>query len=333
MGLFNAAMYGRNSFYWDKKAYADGAGNYTKAKIYHWLHASDLTVCSRVLESQKNPLENRIWYNYPGQVQVYSIGAIDRPSIVGRVLDDGITQLHSYKYNSAGNITNRTDPAGRTFSYIYDTNGVDLLEIRMTHNGKNELLGRTTYNFQHRPLTITDAAGQPTANTYNAHGQVLTTTNPKGELTSFSYDTNGYLLTILGHLQTTDDMRSFTYDGFGRVRTVTDTEGYTLTFDYDGMNRKTRITHPDGTYEQFVYDRLDLGATRDRIGRWTTNTYNSLRQLVQTQDPLGRTNIYEWCKCGALTSLIDPMGRTTTWDYDVQSRPVAKHYADGSTIT
>jgi len=54
---------------------------------------------------------------------------------------------------------------------------------------------------------------------------------------------------------------------------------------------------------------------------------------VQTRDPLGRTTRYEWCRCGAMTALIDPMGRQTSWDYDVQSRPIAKNNADGSTVT
>jgi YD repeat-containing protein len=98
------------------------------------------------------------------------------------------------------------------------------------------------------------------------------------------------------------------------------------------MDRRTRVTHPDGTFEQFVYTNLDLIASCDRLGRWTTNTYNADRQLVQTRDPLGRVTAYDWCKCGSMTGLTDPMGNTTTWDYDVESRPIAKHYVDGSTV-
>jgi len=347
MGLFDAYLYARASYFWDKKAFADGAGDYTKAKIYHFLHESSTAIESRVLESVKEPLENRVWRNYPGQSTNYDVqsgwndsslynavlGTSDEPSVVGRVLDDGTTQLYFYQYNAAGNLTNSIDPVGRTFSYVYATNNIDLLQTIMTHNGKNELQSSITYNSQHLPLTITDAAGQTTTNTYNTNGQILSTTDPKGEITSFSYSTNDYLLTITGALQTTNDVTSFTYDGFGRVRTATDTEGYTLTFSYDAMDRKTNVTHPDGTFEQFVYTNLDLVASRDRLGRWTTNTYNADRQLIQTRDPLGRITSYDWCKCGALTGLTDPMGRTTTWDYDVQSRPTAKHYVDGSTIT
>ena len=35
--------------------------------INTWLHSSDLTNTSRFKESEKQPLENRVWYNYPGQ--------------------------------------------------------------------------------------------------------------------------------------------------------------------------------------------------------------------------------------------------------------------------
>jgi RHS repeat-associated protein len=333
MGALDNYLIWRNSIYWDKKACADGFGDVTKARIYHFLHlSSNTSVESPILDSVKEPLENRVWYTYLNQPAGNITGSNSLPSFVGRVLDDGTTQLSGFLYNPVGNVTNATDPVGRNFTYIYSTNNVDLQEVHMTHNGQDELQSRFTYNSQHLPLTITDASGQTTTNTYNGQGQILSTTDPLGEVTTFSYATNGYLLSITGPLQNTNDVTRFTYDGFGRVRTVTDTQGYTLTYAYDAMDRKTKITYPDGTFDQFSYNLLDLVSYCDRMGRCTTNTYNADRQLVQTVDPLSRTNSFNWCKCGALTSLTDPMGRTTQWRYDVQSRPVAKIYPDGSTI-
>jgi RHS repeat-associated protein len=345
MGVFNSFLYARDSFFWDKRAFAEGAWDVTKAKIWHFLHETDTSSESRVLESVQSPLENRVWYNYPGQLINYRsfpgdnwlgnavIGTTSQPSLVGRVLDDGTTQLYYYQYNLAGNLTNYTDPMGRSFTYLYATNNIDLLQSIMTRNGKNEVQGSITYNSLHLPLTVTDASGQTTVNTYNSHGQILSITNPKGETATFSYSTNGYLSAITGPLQTAGDTVSFTYDAFGRILTTTDTQGYTLTYNYDAADRTTRITHPDGTYEQFVYSNLDLVAFADRLGRWTTNTYNADQQLVETRDPLGRMTAFQWCKCGSLTGITDPMGRTTTWDYDLESRPVAKHFPDGSSIT
>ena len=38
-----------------------------KARLFHWLHTPDWTLTSGVLESEKKPHENRVWYLYPGQ--------------------------------------------------------------------------------------------------------------------------------------------------------------------------------------------------------------------------------------------------------------------------
>ena len=111
---------------------------------------------------------------------------------------------------------------------------------------------------------------------------------------------------------------------------MTDSRAVTLTFDYDNFDRITQITYPDSTFEQHVYNRLDLMAVRDRIGRWTTNSFDANGQLVSVQDPLNRVTRYEWCRCGALTAATDPMGRTTQWNYDVQGRPTSKVFPDGS---
>jgi uncharacterized protein RhaS with RHS repeats len=35
---------------------------------------------------------------------------------------------------------------------------------------------------------------------------------------------------------------TYTYDAYGRTRTVTDSDLYVLTFDYDAMDRQTKTT-------------------------------------------------------------------------------------------
>jgi RHS repeat-associated protein len=322
------------TFFWDKQAYLQAADDPRAATAYNFLYNDGAAIEGGVLMSVKRPLENRVWFNYPGQISSYAIGlaGINAPSAVGRVLDDGSSQTSFSQYNALGNLTNSIDPIGRSFTYVYATNNIDLLQVIMTSNGRNEVQSTMTYNSQHEPLTVTDAAGQTTTNTYNARGQILSITDPLGELTSYAYDTNGYLLSITGPLQATNDITSFTYDAFGLVHTKTDTEGYTLTYAYDAMDRVTNVTHPDGTSEQFVYTLLDLTASADRLGRWSTNTYNADRQLVQAQDPLGRITQYDYCDCGDLDAVLDPAGNATWWDHDGQSRITAKHYADGSTV-
>jgi RHS repeat-associated protein len=325
----------RNTYYWSKQAYAAAYPDYTKAKIYHWLHSLDaFPTTAGILESVKEPLEGRVWYDYAGQTgssfASITVGNTNKPAHVGRVLDDGSTQLYTYEYNGFGNVTREVDPIGRTFSYIYAENGIDLLEKRQTRAGQNELFFKATYNAQHLPLTSTDAAGQTTTFTYNDRGQVLTKTNARNDTTTYVYDDNGHLISIDGPLP--GSSITFTYDSVGRVRTKTDESGYTLTFDYDDLDRLTKITLPDGTFDEFTYTRLDHTLIQDRAGRKTTLEYNSIRQITKRADPLNRVTLFQWCKCGALKSLTDPMGRTTTWRHDIQGRLRCKEYADGSRV-
>jgi len=322
----------RNTFYWSRTACASSYGDYTKAKVYHWLH-KDTPTTGGILESTKEALEGRIWYNYAGQGFGTSFpGPSSRPTKTGRVLDDGTTQLYSYGYNAFGHVTNSIDPLGRTFSYVYANNGIDLLEVRQTRVGNNELLSRMTYNAQHLPLTTVDAAGQTNSFTYNARGQRLTETNPKGETTAYTYDTNGYLVAVDGPLPGTNDVVKATYDALGRTLTKTDESGYMLTFEHDDMDRLTKITHPDSTFEQFTYNRLDVTNVTDRAGRQTLFEFDNVRQMKKKTDPLGRVTLFEWCRCGSIKSLTDPMGRTTSWLTDVQGRVTAKQYGDGSQV-
>jgi YD repeat-containing protein len=333
MATYNGSLQYRNTYYWSRNACATGYGDYSKAKVYHWLHTTDLATTSDILESSKEALEGRVWYDYAGQPQPYIVGTTDKPTHVGRVLDDGSTQLYTYAYDSFGHVINSIDPVGRTFSYIYATNGIDLLEARQTRAGNNELLSRTTYNAHHLPLTTVNVAGQTNTYTYNSFGQLLTQTNPKNETTTYTYDTHGYLVTVDGPLPGTNDVATATYDSYGRTRTMTDVSGYRMILDYDDLDRITKITHPDSTFEQFTYNRLDPAIIQDRAGRQTLLEHDAIRQLTKRTDPVNRVTLFQWCSCGDIKSLTDPLGRTTTWHKDLQNRLVSKQYGDGSRVT
>jgi YD repeat-containing protein len=143
MQTWNQYLDYRNTFYWSKKSFV-AYPDYTKAKIYHWLHTSDMASTAGIVESVKEPFENRVWYNYRDQSGSQSgsfiVGSSNKPTHIGRVLDDGSTQLYTYEYNDFGHVTNMIDPVGRTFSYLYSADGIDLLEIRQTREGQDELL-------------------------------------------------------------------------------------------------------------------------------------------------------------------------------------------------
>ena len=347
-GMTNSGLDVANTFYWDKKAIemfppVNGVYDYTKARITHW--TSDARGPSGVLASKKAPLENRIWYAYAGQANTNQTPASANPAKVARILGDGSTQASLFEYNSVGNRTKTTDPVGRVMSYIYDANNIDVLEVRQTTGGSNELVRKLTYNAQHEPLTDTDAAGQPTAYSYNSFGQVLTRKNAKNETTTFSYGgtvPDGYLASITSpQFNGNSAVTIFTYDSANRVRTVTDSDGYTVTTDYDNLDRAIQFTYPDGTSQHFQYTQdfgqgpvtiLDLTKSKDRRGLWTTRHYNPNRQMDSVTDPLNRTTHFGWCSCGSLTSITDPKNQLTSFNRDLQGRVYQKVFADNTSI-
>jgi len=114
------------------------------------------------------------------------------------------------------------------------------------------------------------------------------------------------------------------------IRTVTDSEGHSLTYDYDALDRVTVVTYPDGSYEQYDCENHSLVATRDREGRWSRTFYNALMQPVLEIDPRGQTTQYEWCRCGHIRKLINGVGHLTHWVRDLQCRVTSKEFADGT---
>jgi RHS repeat-associated protein len=338
----------RNTYYWDKRAMALGPGDYTKAHIYHWLHPQDGTpIGMAVLESERSALEGRVFYNYPGQGDPWDEGTMARPSAIGRRLDDGTSQIRRFEYNLLGKVIKAVDPRGRETRYTYGTNNtpdpvpatgtsIDLLKIEQkTGPTTYDTLASITYNTQHRPLTVIDAAGQTMTYTYNAAGQVLTMTTPpragitENRTTTYSYDAQGYLLRIDGPVG--GALTIYTYDGHGRVRTVSDADGYTRVHDYDALDRPTRVTYPDNTYEETTYERLDPVGHRDRLGRVSQTRYDPLRRPISMRDPLGRTITQQWCTCGSLDKLVDAKGNATTWTRDLLGRVEIEKRADDRT--
>ena len=285
------------------------------------------------------PLENKTTYTYNGQTQdgtsdYYFVGVDNKPITVTRNIVGTTNQQWQYTYNSHGYPTQSIDPVGRTFTYTYASNNIDLTQKAQTQGTNSDLNGKwTSYSTQHLPANYIDGSGQTTGYTYNSYGELLTLTDPGSNVWTWTYDTNGYLTQKQGPLSGSNDKTTFTYDGYGRLYTITDSEGYVLTFSYDNANRITQVTYLDGTYEQTIYDKLDAVMKKDRIGRWTQYNYDSMDQLAFEIDPLGRKTQYTWCACGSVGALTDPAGNTTSFSHDIEGRLLTKTYPDSSTYT
>ena len=322
---FNVDLNRYVSFHWDKRMWALFPGDRTKATETRWLlqappvsDSHDVPMVSNVPHSIKRPLENREWFAYPGQGSPTLVGSHTGPAKIARVLDDSSSQIYQATYNSRNLPLTTTDPAGRRTTYVYDTNDLDLLQIKQTTGSANDVLTTyANYTSGHHPQTVTDASGQVTTLTYNSSGQVTTVTNAKSETTTFTY-TNGYLTQIQGPVASATV--TLGYDDYGRLETVTDPDGYTTTNEYDSLGRLLKITYPDDTFEEVTYNRLDVSAMRNREGHWSRFTYDRVGRLTSARDPKGRTVRKEWCACGSLDKVVDANGHETTWQRDAGGR-------------
>ena len=337
----NANLQMWNSFYWDKLAMSRYPGDPTKAVITNWMLANDAAyghgMARPVPHSIKKPLENRIWYRYPGQAtnNDHSLGAPGnaQPAKIGRILDGGASQVTTMTYNANNMITSRIDPVGRQTNYTYATNGLDLLTVEQVRSGGSDVIqAYANYNSQHLPGTITDAAGQDTDITYNSAGQPLTVTNARSETTTYTYETGtNNLLTVAG--PASGATTTYTYDAYNRPESVEDADGYVVVTDYDNLNRITQRTYPDETTEAFTYVRLDLTEQKDRLGRITRNFYDGFGRRIASRDPAGRTISQVWCDCGAMDALVDANGNRMRWERDVQGRVTREVRAGNTTDT
>ena len=332
MNLFNRFINSRNTFYWDKEAMKRAPGDYKQARIYHWYHyRGDTSTTTGVLESIKNPLEYRIWYNYPGQGWAGAEGTLDKPSKIARVLQDGSTQLTQKSYNHIGNLTKLIDPEGREYRFDYDNNNIDVVRIRRKNGTVFEILAEISYNNQHRPLSYTGPDNQLTTFTYNTAGQIASQTNALEQTTAYTYDDNGYLLTMTDpndHV-----IARYNYDTIGRISSYTNSSNYTLKYNYDALDRLVQVTYPDNTYSKIIWDKLDVARYTDRHGDTTQYTYNEVRNLIREIDPALNETHFDYFANDLLASVTDAKTNITQVLRDIQGRMSKIIHADETETT
>ena len=376
--ITNSLLEWRNTYYWNRHAFAvcEASGgctisggvvqseDFSKAALTHWFHWFDPNEAAySQISSVKQPLENRFWFDVYNSSGGVNSGSLDEPTEMGRVLDNGTTQLSSATYQKPVHSNtvspwplSITDPLGRVTQYAYATNYIDLaanyidlLTVQQKTSSKSFTTIATygSYNTQHEPLTYTGADGQTWHYTYNTMGQLATVTDPDGGVTTYNYDSIGRLSTVVDANNVT--VLTLTYDSADRIHTRNDCQptcarGYVLTYAYDNLDRITSITYPDSTTDLYDYTfqsgpltgtpSLELRKHTDRLGRVTTYGYDADRRLTSVTEPLTststRTTNYAYYEDGTLKDIIDANGNDTHWDIDLESRPIDKIYAYGT---
>ncbi len=342
-----------NTFLWTKQAYALGAGIRSNAQIIRWAEDATTGQALPIPASSKSPLVNRVWLRYPGQGSWGYAGDGAVPELTTQIqhndIGNGDLEMNTWTMvNALGLPTSITDPQGRVTTYTYHGNDLDLWKVEHTASGQTDLLATVTGYVGGQPQTVTAADGTTTSIAYNGRGQPTSITNASGtalaNTTSFTYveDANspafGRRSTVTAAAGTgVAATTGFAYDGYGRLLSVTDPQGDTVTLAYDAvaanplmtLDRVSSTTGPDGSGSYVIWDKLDVGEQHEffpnAAERVTTYAHDATRKVTGVTYPSGKTISYiQGNCCSSVDTLVDAAGNQTHWEYDVLGRKTAK---------
>lgn len=227
-------------------------------------------------------------------------------------------------YDPAGNVTSRTDTAGRATTFTYDP--------------------------ANRLIAVTDPLQQMTRYEYDARSNVTAVIDALSQRYEFDYDALSRLMAKRrGGLR-----MNYEYDAVGNVAQRTDYNNMTTAYSYDALNRLTKITYPDGANATYGYDKLSQLITATNPNGTVSFVYDKLRRVASTTDVWGQTinytydadgrrtqmsfgnskfASYTYDSAGRLTKLTDNGNKNTTYTYDAAGKALTRSLSNGVVST
>jgi RHS repeat-associated protein len=248
----------------------------------------------------------------------------------------------SYDYSGQPNWRlNTISDVAKTVNYRYNNvndsekwytvnNGASVVDSRVTLDG----LGRLSVvqreqapasSYYDSVQTTYDALGRPSHSTLPYQG-TAEQTNPLGPGKSFTYDTLGRVFTVVdsaGGTITNTYQGTYGADVLATVTPIPNGEhAHSKQYEYDGLGRLTSVCE--------ITSQQGSGACGQSVGQTgyvTRYTYNALDKLISvTQGSQTRTFTYD--DIGRLTSAANPENGTVTYYYDAQNLTCGTYNGD-----
>ncbi|WP_255610113.1 RHS repeat-associated core domain-containing protein [Micromonospora sp. PLK6-60] len=189
-----------------------------------------------------------------------------------------------------------------------------------------------TYNGAGNQTSTADAMAAKAEVDYNDDGTVKTSTDPAntGNPTSYTYDTSRQLTKVTPPTGNGLAVKTFTYDPYGRIKTVND--GCTTTYTYTQDDRVSQIDYSGcGTQPSVTFDYGGTGNLLTRVDATGTTTwsYDPLNRVRERSNPGGGILKYVPDPVGNLEQLTDGRG-TTRYYYNSRNWLVRMDTAAGT---
>ena len=293
-----------------------------------------------------------VTYNYTGTQLISISDSAGRSLTIGwtgpnitSVTDTNVTpnRVVTYKYDSAGDLTDVIDVNGGDTHFTYDSSHqmTEMSDPKCT--ATSGCSGTVThYNASNQVDYQTDQLGRKTTFVYSGtpdtvDGGTTLVTDPKGNeaLETYQYDLR--VAETKGYGTASASNTYYLYDPNTLQATqITDPDGHVTTMTYDSDGNLLTKTDPLGRKSAYTYNALNetLTAT-DPNGVKTTNTYDNDGNLTKMSNdcstcatPIKQTTSYTVCETttcsannttyllGDTESMTDPLLKTTKYAYD-----------------
>ena len=224
-----------------------------------------------------------------GAITAYTYDPLGRMTAV----TDALGSTTRYEYDAADRLTKVTDALGHVTRYTYDASG--------NLTSETDALGNTV-RYSYTPEgwleTVTDAEGHITRYTYDRTGSVLTADYAGEQFETNAYNELGLLTTVT----TAEGDTLYQYDEAGRLISVTQPNGETVSYTYDSHGNRTSMTYPDGKTVSYTYDEMNrLVAVKGVDGKTTRYSYDALGRRIAT-DGVKEDTVYVYDAVGNLVS-------------------------------
>ncbi|WP_415897774.1 RHS repeat-associated core domain-containing protein [Neptuniibacter sp. QD57_21] len=285
-----------------------------------------------------DPLGNKTEYKYNLNQQLVAVLMPDGSSIGYEYRDGHLTAKHQgkrtwrYKHNELGDLTSETDPLGQTTQYAYNENGL----VSAIHYPDGSA-SRYNWNRLGQLLDETSPDGGITRYRYDSLGRRIWQQSPTGGVTEFGWDSANRLVSV--REPGNKHARTYTYNPYGKVTSVTDEHGHTTRYEYaKPLHLVTAKINPDGSRVEYKYDnaKLFLSQIRNERGEECLLDYHPNGLIAKETSFDGRVTRYNYDLNGQLIEKVEQGLKgaelLTFYERDSLGRLIVKTLPDDSKI-